>query len=315
LLNRPIDDPQVVALGFQPPFASFKQLMGSRATLGQSLRMFPQYTGVGTGGMQNHSGNSTYHAMILKVTKRYSQGLSLIGSYTWSKLLSDADSAEPWIAGVVGAGIGAGAAQNHYNRSVEKSYSVLDMPHVFKLTTSYDLPFGKGRSFLTSGAAGYVLGGWNVAAFVFAQSGYPMGVIDTAYQNYLFGGTPRPNVTSYDWRAPVAGDKFDPDRDLFMSASPFVRRTNPAVDPFGNSPRFIGDTRMFGRVRENVSITRAFPLGSERTRLDFRWEIYNLFNHHTWARPASLDLANTQFGKITNAQGNRTMHASLKFVF
>ena len=48
------------------PFANFKQLMGGNATLGQSLRRFPQYTGVTTGGMMNHSGNSTYNAMILK---------------------------------------------------------------------------------------------------------------------------------------------------------------------------------------------------------------------------------------------------------
>jgi hypothetical protein len=315
LLNRPIDDPEVVRLGFRPPFANFRELLGSRATLGQSLRMFPQYSGVGTGGMQNHSGNSTYHAMIVKLSKRYSHGLSLVSSYTWSKMLSDADSAEPWIAGVVGAGIGAGGAQNHYNRSVEKSYSVLDIPHMFKLTAAYDLPFGKGKPFLADNSVlGYVLGNWNVAAFVFAQSGYPLGVIDTGYQNFLNAGTPRPHVLTHDWRAPVSGSEFDPDKDLMLDRSAFVRRTNPALDPFGDAPRFNGVTRMFGRVRENVNITRQFPV-FERVRMDFRWEIYNLFNHHTWSRPDSLDLANTQFGKITNAEGNRTMQFGLKLVF
>ena len=140
LLNRQIDDPDVVALGFKPPFANFKQLMGDNATLGQSLRPFPQYTGVATGGMMNHSGNSTYNALIVKATKRFSGGLSLLASYTWSKLLTDADSSEPWIAGVVGSGVGAGAAQNQFNRGLEKSYGVLDLPHMFKLTGSYDFP-------------------------------------------------------------------------------------------------------------------------------------------------------------------------------
>ena len=87
LLNSQIDDPEVVALGFRPPFANFKQLMGGNATLGQALRPFPQYTGVSTGGMMNHSGNSTYNALIVKATKRFSGGLSLLASYTWSKLL------------------------------------------------------------------------------------------------------------------------------------------------------------------------------------------------------------------------------------
>jgi hypothetical protein len=49
LLNKPIDDPAVVARGFQPPFPNLKQLLGPRATLGQSLRLWPQYTSVGTG--------------------------------------------------------------------------------------------------------------------------------------------------------------------------------------------------------------------------------------------------------------------------
>lgn len=315
LLNKPIDDPAVVAAGFTPPFPSFKTLLGSNATLGQSLRMFPQYRGVGTGGMQNHSGNSTYHAMILKVTKRFSQGLSLVSSYTWSKLLTDSDSAEPWIAGVVGAGVGAGAAQDHYNRRVEKSYGVLDYPHQFKLTASYDLPFGNGRPYVTEGVWSHIIGGWNIATFVFAQSGYPMGVVDTGYQNNLFGGTPRPNVLSDTWRAPISGEKFDPDKDVFYDASVFQRRTDPRIDPFGNAPRFNGATRMFGRVRENVSVTRRFNLYQERFSLDLRWEIYDLFNHKTWNRPSSQDLANSQFGVITSASGNRTMQFGLKLVF
>src|SRR5207302_10940052 len=88
-----------------------------------------------------------YNALILKATKRFSGGLTLLASYTWSKLLTDADSAEPWIAGVVGAGNGAGSAQNQFNRGVEKSYGVLDLPQMYKLTGSYDLPFGQGKRF------------------------------------------------------------------------------------------------------------------------------------------------------------------------
>jgi len=314
LLNKPIDDPAVVALGFKPPFPSFKQVLGSQATLGQSLRMWPQYTGVATGGMQNHSGSSTYNAMIIKVTKRFSDGLSMIAEYTWSKLLTDADSSDPWIAGVVGAGVGAGSAQNNANRRLEKSYGVLDLPSQAKITLSYDLPFGPKRHFATPGVPGYILGNWTVAGFLYGQSGYPMGVTDTRSSNYLSAGTARPNVTSYDWRAPISGSSFDPDKDLFLSKSPFQGRTDPTIDPFGNAPRFVGVTRSPGRFRENISIARSFPI-KERVHLDFRWEIYDLFNLKTWANPASLDLANNQFGIVTNASGNRTMQGGLKLVF
>src|SRR6202035_1817291 len=71
LLNKPIDVPAVVALGFKSPFPDLKQLRVGNATLGQALRPFPQYTNVSVAGMMNHSGNSTYNALILKATKRF----------------------------------------------------------------------------------------------------------------------------------------------------------------------------------------------------------------------------------------------------
>jgi hypothetical protein len=314
LLNKPIDDPAVVALGFKPPFPDFKTVMGNNATLGQSLRKWPQYTGVGTGGMNNHSGNSTYNALILKISKRFSGGLSLVADYTWSKLLTDADSSEPWIAGVVGSGVGAGAAQNQYNRRVEKSYGVLDLPSMAKVTVSYDMPFGPKRRFAHSGIGSYILGNWNVAGFLYGQSGYPLGVIDPAYSNFLFAGTARPDVTTLDWRAPVVGDRFDPSQEPYLSRTPFVRRTDPAIEPFGSAPRLNGATRSPGRFRENISVARSFPI-RERAHLDFRWEIYDLFNLKTWNNPASADLSNSLFGVVTNASGNRTMQGGLKFIF
>ncbi len=313
LLNKPIDDPAVVALGFKPPFANFKQLLGNNATLGQSLRVFPQYTGVTTGGMMNHSGNSTYNAVILKATKRFSGGLSLLASYTWSKLLTDADSAEPWIAGVVGSGKGAGSAQNQYNRGNEKSYGVLDLPQMFKLTGSYDLPFGKGKRFLTTGVQSFALGNWNIGSFIEYQSGFPLGVIDGAYQNYLFAGTPRPNVTTNNWAAATKGDSFDPSVDNFFNPSAFQRRTNPAADPFGNAPRLNGATRSFPTFRTNVALTKGFPVW-ERVKTNLKLEVFDLFNQKTWGLPQE-DLSNNQFGVITNASGNRSMQVSLKVVF
>jgi hypothetical protein len=315
LLNRPIDDPQVAAAGFGAPFANFKQLLGGQATLGQALRRFPQYTGVSTGGMMNHSGNSTYHALIVKATKRFSGGLTLLTSYAWSKLLTGAGSSEPWIAGVVGAAVGAGAAQNHYNRGPEKSYGVLDYPHMFKLTASYDLPFGKGKQYLTTGIANHLMGGWNLSTYTFAQSGYPMGVVDTGFQNNLRAGTPRPNILSHDWRAPLAGSQFDPDKDNFYNRGAFQRRTSPFADPFGNAPRFVGVTRMFPTYRTNLAVARSFRI-LERLKADLRADIFHLWNQKTWNRPVTQDLSNlTQFGVITGASGNRNMQIGLKLIF
>ncbi len=77
-----------------------------------------------------------------------------------------------------------------------------------------------------------------------AQSGFPLGVVDNAYSNYLFAGTPRPDVVSNNWRTSVAGTgSFDPIGDLWVDSSRFSRRTNPAVNPFGNAPRLNGASR------------------------------------------------------------------------
>jgi hypothetical protein len=311
LLNRPISDPQVQAAGFSAPFAGFSRVMGRNATLGQSLRMFPQYTAVGGGSWSQYNGNSTYNALIIKVTKRFSNGLSMLASHTWSKTLTDADMALPGVA--VGQGVGFSSAQNHYDQRLEKSYGALDLAHQFKLTASYDVPFGKGKKFLTSGPGSWILGGWNLATYTFLQSGFPVGLLDTGFNNFLFGGPPRPNVTSHAWRAPIGGSEFDPDRDLFFERTSIVRRTNPAADPFGNAPRLNGKVRSFPIYRENVSITRSFPV-KEKARAEIRWEIYDLFNHHTFSLPPA-DLSNTQFGRVTNAAGNRTMQVGLKFLF
>ncbi len=316
LLNRRISDPTVVAAGYRPPFANFENLLGTQATLGQSLRAFPQYTAVTTGGMMNHSGNSTYHAAIVKVTKRFSGGMTMLGSYTWSKLLTDSDSAEPWIAGVVGSAVGGGAAQNHYNRNPEKALGVLDLPNMFKLTLSYDLPFGAGKKFATQGVAKHLIGDWNLSTFTFAQSGYPMGVVDTRYQNNLRAGTPRPNITSHVWRAQQLGENFDPDKDSFYNRSVFSGRTNPFEDPFGNAPRLVGGTRMFATYRTNIAIAKKMRIFRERVSADLRLDVFDLWNQKTWNRPVSQDLANVQqFGVITGAAGNRNMQVGLKLLF
>lgn len=311
LLTQPITSPAVVALGFKPPFANFQSVMGNNATLGQSLRRFPQYLNVGTEG---RFGNSTFHALVLKGTKRYSNGLALVAVYTWSKQLTDSDFAAS-VPANVGASLASegGVAQNAYNIRTDKSYATLDEPHVVKITASYDLPFGKGKKYLGTGIAGHIVGNWNLATYAYAQSGFPLGVLDTAYVNNLNAGPPRPNVTSASWLSPTAGASFDPSAGTWLVTSPFARRTNPSADPFGNAPRYNGNARSARTIRQNFSIARAFPV-REKASLNLRIELFDAWNNKTWGVP-TLDLANSQFGVITSAAGNRTGQASLKFVF
>jgi hypothetical protein len=311
LLNRPITDPAVTALGFTSPFPDFVQLMGKNATLKQSLRLFPQYTSVGGSSWTEYDGNSTYNALMIKVTKRFSHGLSMLADYTWSKMLTDADMALPGVA--IGAGVGFGAAQNNLNRRLEKSYSALDIPHQFKLTMSYELPFGRGKPYIQTGLGRWVLGGWTVSTYSYVQDGFPLGVVDNGYSNNLFSGPPRPNETTNNWLSAAAANgcsSFGWDKGLYLDPSAFVRRTNPAVDPFGDAPRLNGAARSCGIARINTTVTRAFSI-KERARAEVRWEAYDLLNAKTWSVP-TLDLSNPLFGKVTGAAGNRTMQLGLR---
>ncbi|HEY1949080.1 MAG TPA: hypothetical protein VGG97_18880 [Bryobacteraceae bacterium] len=90
--------------------------------------------------------------------------------------------------------------------------------------------------------------------------------------------------------------------------------TKIAVDTSSNAQVYNGATRFFPLYSTNVSMARRIHL-TEKINPDFRWEVYNLFNHHRWSNPASIDLANTQFGVITNASGNRSMQGTLKLVW
>jgi hypothetical protein len=149
---------------------------------------------------------------------------------------------------------------------------------------------------------------------MFYQSGYPMGVTDGTYQNNLKAGTPRPNVLTNDWRAPTAGSSFDPSVDNFYNIQAFQRRTNPALDPFGNAPRFDGMTRSFPTFRTNIAVAKAIRI-RENLHGDLRLDVFDLFNQKTWSNPGSSDLSSNQFGVITNANGNRNMQLGLKLVF
>jgi hypothetical protein len=311
-LNKLITDPAVVALGFKPPFANFVSLMGGNATLRQSLRLFPQYTSLGARDWSEYDGNSSYNSLIVKVTKRLSHGLSMVGSYNWSKILTDADMELADVA--IGAGVGFGVAQNNLNRRLERSYSALDIPHQFKLAFSYDLPFGKGRSYLHSGLLSHIVGQWTVSSYTLAQSGFPLGVVDNAYSNYLYAGTPRPDVVSNNWRTSVAGTgSFDPIANLWLDSSQFSRRANPAVNPFGNGPRLDGAARSARVVRVNSTVMRDFVI-KENVKAEFRWEAYDLFNNKIWSVP-TMDLSSASFGRVGGASGNRTMQMALKLIW
>src|SRR5262249_7359013 len=152
----------------------------------------------------NPAGSSTYHALQTQVTVRSWKGLDLQMAYTFSKSISDADI----LAG------GGPSGQTTYNRRLEKAIATTDVPHVFALSWSYQLPFGPGKQMLNNkGVAGKVLGGWIVTGIHQYSVGIPIQL--TANNALpLFNALLRPNVVSGVDRR-VQTDNFDPAVNLW----------------------------------------------------------------------------------------------------
>ncbi|MBI3427400.1 MAG: TonB-dependent receptor [Acidobacteria bacterium] len=284
--------------GIVVPFPQFNDASIQQVrTVAQALRPYPQYLNIVTGAQGgDKSGHSSYHALVVKAERRFSNGLLFQWNYTFSKLFTDSDS---YFTGT--------AAQDQYNRRAEKSIGQFDQTHSLKLNTIYELPFGKGRRWLHDGVVGQVVGGWRVGVIQLYSSGFP---IASTRNNPLpiFNGTTRPTVTSYDnWRAAIKGDKFDPAVDRFLDLAVFPAQPNA----FGNVTRYNPKVRAFPNLNENISVAKSFNF-TERWRMDFRWEVFNLFNRTVFGT-GSTNLNSNTFGVVTNqANDPRQMQVGLK---
>ena len=291
LLTSSVTSAGAVAAGITPPFPTFVQLWGKRATVAQALRPFPQYSDVNTAsGGGDHSGHSAYHAGIIKLQKRYASGMTFQTSYVFSKLLTDSDSYWP-----------GSAAADQYNRHLEKSIGQYDVTHNFKLGLIYELPFGRGKRWLSHGIASRLLGNWRVSTINIYTSGTPVG-IGTTYSLPIVAGRTVPYVTSYEgWRAPVQGS-FDPSVDNFFvpyQSGPFPKQgKGTPYSGIGNVTRYNPKVRYFANLNENLSLAKSFPI-HEQIRLDFRAEAFNAFNRVRFGT-GSTTLQEQNFGHLTS---------------
>ena len=294
LLQDDINSPAVAAAGFHAPYAGFT------GSLAQALRPFPQYIGVGTEASAN-IGNGTYNSLQTKLEKRFSQGLWLLTSYTWSKTITDSNS-------TLGSFFSPGARDN-YNRSLEKGLAVFDVPHRLVVGFNYELPIGPGKPFLNKGISSKILGGWQLNGILSYQSGTP---IQIAANNTLplFNGGNTPNSIPGQ-RVSYSCSGFDPATGVLLSSSAF---SLPGTNQFGTSAQVLPNARNCPVYNEDLGVMKKFYI-RESMYFELRFEMFNAFNRVVFGGPAS-NLNNSNFGQITS-QGNapRNGQAALKFYF
>jgi len=272
---------------------------------GQSLRPYPQFNAM---TINEYSGFSVYHAGTLKVEKRFGQGFSMLGAFTWAKTISNSESQTGWLeAGGTGAG-----SQNAYNRAGDRSVSSYDIPQRLVVSALYELPFGRGRQLLSSvnPAVDKLLSGWQVNAIYTAQSGTPLFFSTATNLTNSQGGGSRPNSTGVSAR--LDGDSRARIQRWF-DTSQFVP---PAAFTFGNLGRTLPDVRGHGVNNIDLSFFKNTRFGNDgRYNVQLRAELFNAANRVQFGKPGTA-LGNAQFG-VVSSQANlpRQIQLALKFVF
>lgn len=276
-------------------------------SLGQLLRPYPHFSGVNT--PRGYEFHSTYHALQVKMRKRYTSGLQLLAAYTWSKMIDDVSS----VAGFVGAQ--NPGYTNHYDKRLDKSLSALDIAHRLVFNYQYEFPFGKGKALLNRGGwVNQVLGGWNLNGVTTMQSGLPVGITSRFNNLNAFGGRQTPNRVpgqSPLTDGPVVdrlGGRFA-DRPYFNVGA--FEQPEPFM--FGDMGNMMPDAREPKYFNWDLSIVKNFPF-NERTTLQFRAEFFNFFNNTVFRRP-NTSFGNNNFGNITAAEAARVGQLGLKLYF
>lgn len=245
------------------------------------------------------NGNSTFHSIQLKATKRYSSGSQFLVTYTFGKAIENGE-------GVGGAGHGAGSqtmAQDALNQRAEKSLASYDMHQRVVVSYLYELPFGPGKGRLPSGVVSQALRGWRVQGITSLLAGNPFS-LQVAASNLNTGTYQRPNRVC-DGSLPRSERSID----RYFDTSCFVV---PALYTFGNAARnvLVGP----GTVNFDASLARTFRIG-ERWELEFRGDAFNLANTPHFYAP-NVSLGNADFGRIGEARPDvRQIQFALKLKF
>jgi hypothetical protein len=292
-----------VVNGVQAPYASWATQLrnaGCDPTVAQALVPFPQYCGSLT-GLNENLGSSTYHSLQLKAEKRYSNGVYLLASYTWSKMLTDAAGSTQSAQSGYGR---IGNMINPFEKSRNKAISPDDVPHNFSLMGVYALPFGRGKMLLKQG--GWIeklAGGWTISSTIKLTSGFPF-FFDSGTCNVpgQFRAACLPGVLGGKNPILQSFGSFDPAKPMFDVN---------AFEPVSNFNYYWGvgqrvtNYRGSGYKGQDVALAKNINL-TEKLKLEFRGEAFNIWNAHyltcdgqlgSDCMPFNNDISSADFGK------------------
>jgi hypothetical protein len=266
-------------------------LSGKTVALSQTLRPYPDYQGIST--MAAHNADSIYHSVQLSLEHRFSQGLSLLASFTGGKLIDDSTANDSGESGDGSYRLGA------FNRRLDRAVDPSDISRRLTVSGVWELPFAKNAH----GLYHAVVHGWQMNGILTAQTGTPLTV--TGANNFtglaypdLIGDPTLSNPTVKQW----------------FNVKAFA---NPANFVVGNAPRTLPSTRGPSFTQVDMSLFRTFSF-LERFKLELRGEAFNLLNHVNLSNPntsfspnAAGVNTNSSFGTITSSYAARQMQVGM----
>jgi hypothetical protein len=242
-------------------------------------------------------GNSEYHGLQVRAERRFSHGLGLLTTYTYSHSLDNSSSVNLQSRNFSDFRWSKYPNWEHGN-------SDFDVRHRFVLSYMYELPFGPGKSLMHSGLASQVFGGWELAGIVSLTSGNWFTILDNTSNFANSDGSQRPDTVG------------NPNTRHCRAATVFntCAFVDPPLGSFGNTRK---NTVLGPHVRVwEMSLIKTITL-FEKTNLQFRAEFFNLLNHTTFIlnQPGTDMQFPATFGFPDQAQDPRQVQLGLKFYY
>lgn len=255
-------------------------------------------------------GNSSYNGLVVDVSQHMNHGLQFRGVYTYSKSLDDGTA---WNSSV--GSNAPGFVMFPLNPKLDWGLSNSDVRHLAVISGTYELPVGNGRRYLgnTSGWKEHFVSGWSVSLIQSWQSGFPF--TPQLGFNPTNNGDSR-NPIRPSWNPAFTGSIISGSPSQYFNPNAFVL---PSPGTYGNIARnpLIGP----GTVDTDLSFLKAIRL-SERANLQFRAELFNIFNHTNFGTPNPVVFASASTvpsptaGVITNTNTtSRQTQFGLKLQF
>jgi len=260
---------------------------------------------------------SNYHGLQAEIRRRLTNGWFYQINYTWSKAFTDAEQAQAEFLPYLDLNTGD---------SQEKKRNNQDVQHVLKANALYELPFGPGKRWVSDGGLkGKLLGGWQVSTIAQFRTGRPISVLSlrgTLNRSARSGNnTPNTTLTLEQLQSHV-GLFHDPKTGLPLVVDPALIAsdgrasstyfTHPAPGTIGSLSLTPVDGPGYWNIDTALIKRTRFK---ERLGLELRLEAFNVFNHTNFSVPNSLNIDDTNFGKINSTFDNRIIQLAWKFTF